>query len=120
MAMIDMIDRQAAIETVEKWFFNLDDNRMPKEVLLEISSAQPEPQWIPCSERLPKDVELGEEYPTVIFCNSKGTVYVGFCEYSIYGIRWWNTTDWEDVVDNVIAWMPLPEPYKERRADDSF
>lgn len=36
----DTISRQAAIETVEKWFFNFDDNRMPKEVLLEMPSAQ--------------------------------------------------------------------------------
>ena len=77
--------------------------------LESVPSAQPEPQWIPCSERLPEDVEIGEEYPTVIFC-TKDNVYVGFYEYYLGG-RWWAAEDY--TVDNVIAWMPLPEPYKE-------
>ena len=64
--------------------------------------------WIPCSERLPEDVEIGEEYPTVVFC-TKDAVYVGFYEYYLDG-KWWAAEEY--TVDNVIAWMPLPEPYK--------
>ena len=77
----------------------------------EQPTIEPE-RWIPVTERLPDDVEIGEEYPTVIFCDSDGKVYVGFYEYGIYGNKWWNNTDWNDVVDDVLAWMPLPEPYK--------
>lgn len=68
-------------------------------------------RWIPCSERLPEDVEIGEEYPTVIFCTIDET-YCGFLEYTEHGRTWWNA-DAEYEVDEVIAWMPLPEPYKE-------
>ena len=70
----------------------------------------PEPRWIPCSERLPDDVEIGEEYPEVIFC-TKDVVYVGFYEY--LGGKWWAAEDFS--VDGVIAWMPRPKPYERRQ-----
>lgn len=70
-------------------------------------------EWIPCSERLPEDVQIGDEYPTVIFCTKENT-YAGFYEHYIGG-RWW-AEDGDYVVDDVIAWMPLPEPWK--GADD--
>lgn len=63
-------------------------------------------QWIPCSERLPKKGEV------VLITNEKGNVkhgqYRGY--YPSDKVDWWwwkkNTTE------TVIAWMPLPEPYK--------
>ena len=66
-------------------------------------------QWIPVSERLPEDVEIGEEYPTVIFC-TKDASYSGFYEHYCGG-KWW-CGDADYTVDDVIAWMPLPEPWK--------
>ena len=80
-------------------------------LLLDVQPAVLVPQWIPCSERLPNDVEIGEEYPMVIFCTIDET-YCGFLEYTEHGRTWWNA-DAEYEVDEVIAWMPLPEPYKE-------
>lgn len=68
-------------------------------------------RWIPCHDRLPEEVEIGEEYPTVIFCTIDET-YCGFLEYTEYGKTWWSG-DAEYEVDEVVAWMPLPEPYKE-------
>ena len=84
-----------------------------KEDIDEQPTIEPEQRWIPCSERLPEDVEIGEEYPTVIFC-TKDDVYVGFYEY-YFGGKWWTAEGY--TVDNVIAWMPLPEPYGERREE---
>lgn len=59
-------------------------------------------QWIPCSERLPK----------------KGnTIYMTTLDYGELGRAtgqrfFYNKhIGWED--DAVVAWMPLPEPYKE-------
>ena len=72
-------------------------------------------EWIPCSERLPEDVQIGDEYPTVIFCTKENT-YAGFYEYYLGG-RWW-AEDGDYAVDDVIAWMPLPEPWK--GADDEM
>lgn len=81
----------------------------------DIEDAPTVGEWIPCSERLPEDVEIGEEYPTVIFCTADGVVRVGGYEHYLGG-KWWYMDTWEDEAQNVIAWMPLPEP--SRREND--
>lgn len=61
--MSDMIDRQAAIDAMRKcqtYRFSATEPRMimlaaAEEVIEELPSAQPEPKWIPCSERLPEE-----------------------------------------------------------------
>lgn len=40
--MNDLIDRQVAIDAMEKWLFDPDDNRTITEVLFALSSAQSE------------------------------------------------------------------------------
>lgn len=77
-------------------------------VIDEQPTIEPE-RWIPVTERLPEDVEIGEEYPTVIFC-TKDATYSGFYEHYMGG-KWW-CGDEDYTVDEVIAWMPLPEPYR--------
>ena len=56
-------------------------------------------QWIPCSERLPKV----EENPVLV--TSMGLV----------GMGWYRNGDWLASTNlpffDVVAWMPLPEPY---------
>ena len=68
-------------------------------------------QWIPCSERLPEC-----DYTDVLICvhdKRKG------CENDFYVIqaytvgKHWEPTLAVDMTDfDVVAWMPLPEPYK--------
>ena len=71
----------------------------------------PEPHWIPVTERLPEDVEEGQEYPTVIYSTNSGEVAAGW--YETLTRTWWRESISDDVIkDKVIAWMPLPEPYK--------
>lgn len=65
--------------------------------------AQPESQWIPCSERLP---ETSGTYLVSGMWES-GRVAVGDCEYSNYD-GYFNTA-WNF---DVIAWCELPEPYR--------
>jgi hypothetical protein len=82
-----------------------------------LQSAQPEPKWIPCSEseRLPE-----EEY---VLISKKPTKLSGSKFCVTVAIR---TADprsgkiyWKDMGfgvisdDNVLAWMPRPEPYRE-------
>lgn len=56
--------------------------------------------WIPCSERLP------EENQRVIGCFAHGTVTeLGFYDGLFHGIYDYTTKV-------IIAWQPLPEPYK--------
>ena len=74
-------------------------------------------KWIPCSERLP-DCEWGSEVGTFLFqLKSTETMYTGYYGTGgIYRDRYFrtysNATEGFDVSD-VVAWMPLPEPYFE-------
>lgn len=84
--------------------------------VLHLVQSQPKVgEWIPCSERLP---ELTE-----------GTEYFKQSECCLVALKWWDgdITEsvgwynesglWSDDGKNckVIAWMPLPEAYKEER-----
>ena len=73
--------------------------------VLQEPSAQAERRWIPCSERLPKDDRC------VLIT----------CEWDDVEIGWYDG-EWRSehcVYDDsdIVAWMPLPEPYAERRTD---
>ena len=60
-------------------------------------------RWIPVSERIPD----ASDY--CLCCDKSGYITIGFvAEYS----KQWCFDDDEVDID-VIAWMPLPEPYKE-------
>lgn len=61
-----------------------------------------QPQWIPVSERLP-------EYGTEVVTINKDD------EYEINHVI--DEEDGEWFFDGAVAWMPLPEPYAERRED---
>ena len=72
-------------------------------------------KWIPCSERLPEEDKMSEYYESVIVTLDNGRVVNG-C-YRNTDEEWW--VDAEDgekysinVTGHVIAWCPLPEPYK--------
>ena len=70
-------------------------------------------EWIPCSERLPVDDDYRESMECLDGCvwyfTDKGSMGLGYYYYS--------TKEWSTLRDlkpdgKVIAWMPLPEPYK--------
>lgn len=82
-----------------------------------------EPVWIPCSERLPK--EDGEylitlrwgDYPnsveTLLFTNDLSSVdRVGYAGEKRPGWYEYDSDYGCYEIDNVIAWMPRPKPYK--------
>ena len=70
---------------------------MRKRRYAEMIDSMPsaEPQWIPCSERLPEK----DGYYLTTTCYRQ--VYCDF----------WNE-DHFDRTEAVIAWMPLPKPYE--------
>lgn len=64
-------------------------------------------KWIPVSERLP------EEEKDVLVCNANGDIEISSGSYSTElknNDFIWYTSGWR--FGKVIAWMPLPEPYK--------
>ncbi len=128
----DMISRQAAIDAVEfgityakafdtktgemtELYLHVKESneelRKAVKRLRELPPAQPEQNWIPCSERLPND---DEEVIVSILDDSGDTSF----SYTTPG--WHYKGIW--IVDNsrcpmVKAWMPLPEPYREVEHD---
>lgn len=81
--------------------------------------AQPEPQWIPCSERLPKE---SGRYLVTRGLNACGSLWsrIYIANYSdLMGIKseriWWQgnvgKSDFERL-DDVLAWKPLEEPWR--------
>lgn len=70
--------------------------------------------WIACSERLPE--EAFGCLVTVMDCEpSTQTDFLNILPYFVgYDGCSWNDADGNVVPFEVIAWQPLPEPYKER------
>lgn len=63
--------------------------------------VETQPGWIPCSERLP------ESDDEVFVTDDAGGL-------AVVGIDWFNSdSDRWYCSQNVTAWMPLPEPYRE-------
>ena len=64
--------------------------------------VEEETRWIPCNERLPED------NTDVIVCFYSGTVTE---------MRYWGNGIFQGIYEHttkvIVAWMPLPEPYKE-------
>ena len=116
----DTISRQAVIDLLKQ--MRKDGDMVPwegKDVfarIRELPSAQPEQQWISCSERLPD--RFGKMLVTFI----PGTLwtYVIIANYSdLMGIAkpcFWignvGKSDFANITSQVVAWMPLPEPAK--------
>ena len=97
---MDLIERQAAIDAHYEYCNKHPDAGFPVwslKILEDLPSAQPERRWIPCSERLPEE---RQEILATTTDNAWGDVVI---------IR----TYYKEVHKSVIAWMPLPEPYKE-------
>lgn len=124
--MADLIDRRTAIDAVldrmnvEKY----GRNAKPEEIqwtLEKMPSAQPEQRWIPCAARMPEEDnrmsaesrQYSDHVLMSVYNADDDEAFIDY-GYTVDGNWQSDTTDclvppwWE-----VIAWMPLPEPYKE-------
>ena len=66
-------------------------------------------KWIPVSERLPE--KEGQYLAYIVSPNDAGVQYMMTCDYFPSTSTW--CPDDEMASRHVVAWMPLPEPYKE-------
>lgn len=125
--MNDLISRQAAIAVADYTDYTglaiEDVKKVTDEVvkgLKQLPSAQPERRWVLCSERLPEeDYWLGGSGRQF-----SDEVLVSVANYDDEDIWIYisQTIDGEWALElpshcEIIAWMPLPEPYKERREE---
>ena len=130
--MSDLISRQAAIDAIQA--INSEGDSGINSVLgiiemkiIDLPSAGP--QWIPCSERLPKELVP----VNITWVNREPMPYYEHIKnipFSASGLRYDGSWYWyscrvedelgeyghsfmDSVSDDIeiIAWMPLPEPY---------
>lgn len=108
---IDILRKLTPPRTSKKHF---DDFMQARDMAIN-SLSQPEPHWIPVTERLPEDGvyvlltvrRMGDSYNHVPFIS---TGYISWNHQC-----WWCAHDGncKDANIDVLAWQPLPEPYKE-------
>jgi len=91
------------------------DGHTEKDVarLLSLPSAEPEPKWIPCSERLPDN-----NRQVLVYARN---VHFALAKYDemreadgTYKMQWVTFDAWKPFykIKEVIAWCELPEPWK--------
>ena len=107
-AMLARLEEWNTSDSMDRALYNFTMNR-----ILEQPTIEPEQHWIPCSERFPEN----DDWQIVSILDESGdTPY----RYSDFGWYLDKAESW--IIDaeqrtDIIAWMPLPEPYAERRTD---
>lgn len=110
IAMIKRTMKNFGIEDDPECQMELKTYQDIRDGIKEEPTIEPEQQWIPCSERLPKKPEPNPEFegkPLDIYlvCKSGNIPFRAFWNGRHFADGW-TTLD-------VDAWMPLPESYKE-------
>lgn len=115
-----VISRKAVDRIIDKWLANPDYELkyaiydMTKKIH-KLPSVNTEPRWIPVNERLPENrdevlISLADGRITIASYNDH------FLPFFNKPIGWGVDTKrfvFDFSSEDVIAWMPLPEPYKE-------
>ena len=123
--MDKLISRQAAIDSLNDEFTIIgktnaiavqDYIRRVNNRLRDLPSAQ---QWIPVTERLPEPNQLvGKTRKYYLIQNEYGDMLTASYNKTVLGFIYWEQMyDIEPLHDKVIAWMPLPEPYRKEIED---
>mgnify|MGYP003312881725 CR=1 FL=1 len=124
-------------ECIEHKYGARDDAVVDCEIMIDIApTINAVPKWIPCEERLPKDLEAVNitwinHRPMTYYADIKDKPFTATAIH--YEDKWWwyspicedmlaecgkSECDEMDADIEVTAWMPLPEPYVAERKDD--
>lgn len=88
---------------------------------MAIEALSAEAEWIPCSERLPKAEDMYQPPEQRYLCQLEAYGERKFCVLSRLKGAVSPFWDWYGVAvhdSEVIAWMPLPGPYREESEDE--
>ena len=109
-----LLDEDAVIKVLERWqkafrenshYVSASDLSLVVKDVRELPHAQPEPHWIPVSERLPEESEY-----CIITANDGVGYRTTFAKFQKKAKSWDLTgarSYWK-----VIAWTPLPKPFE--------
>lgn len=120
-----MIDEKILHEEIVKWCkaeidrgnYKIDTVDMCAMVRNIIDRQPKVGEWIPCSERLPEDDKFVlVTYKRRDFVTNPTIVNIGWIKYG----RWHCYTELYVLDTDVLAWMPLPEPYKEENNGQKY
>jgi hypothetical protein len=112
-----MTTKEKAIEQLERISSRLASIGEKEDYTDVAIQALEQTRWIPCSERLPKENE---------YVDSVSKYYLVQNEYGDMLVARYKRDYWEEiyhiepVTDKIVAWMPLPERYKERAKDEEI
>ena len=136
----DLISRRSAIDALGErplvWDEYTDEYELGQRNQYDSDKAAIEtvpsaPRWIPCKERLPKNTDpvnitWVNRKPEPYYSDIKNKPFTATGHYC-KGRWWWYSSVCQDYLDEygenemdkidedieVLAWMPLPKPYKE-------
>lgn len=109
-----MIDEKKLIDKFKDWIRTdyFEDwsarNFILNDIIAEINKMPKVGEWISVSERLP-DVDI----EVLVSCKARITKY----SYIDIDYRSKKNGKWAYLREDVIAWQPLPEPYREESAE---
>jgi hypothetical protein len=85
------------------------EHKQLAEWLKELKQLREQTRWTPCSERLPKENEyVGDVCKYYLIQGEYGDMYVAH----LSGVGWIPINSLQAISDEVVAWQPLPQPYK--------
>lgn len=115
--MDDLIRRRDAInvalEFLVEFYGGAFDEELQKILKKRLETLPSAPQWNPCSERLPSNEDYDETFTVTIQCEHHDgwdDYVTGYAEWTPHG---WDIQSYYIGQIKVVAWMPLPKPYKE-------
>lgn len=82
----------------------------------EVNDTNVPSNWIPCSERLPNEEEFIKAYCRNIYAAEFIVMIKGATLPTTLYFKNGSWTDMKGNYYNVVAWQPLPEPYKGEEA----
>lgn len=110
MNVLEKILEEIEDHAIEFESFGMCDDyvsiRWIKEIIRSHMDEEEDDGWISVKKRLPEGKE-------VIAQNKDGEMLIGYVYYS-EEMEWYECESESMYLTNVIAWQPLPEPYKEK------